>query len=91
MCVVYLAWESNIAMERLEKVLQWHSVTVEGKAIHQNKFFAEIHSENLVRRDLCCFGKSGLVILQRESPWTDTSLSINDIVVKPSKGRYNTM
>ena len=31
-------WESNIAMERLEKVLQWNSVIVEGKAIHQNKF-----------------------------------------------------
>lgn len=69
MCMVYLAWESDIAMERLEKVLQWHSVTVEGQAIQQNHFsFAEIHSENLVRRDLCCFGKSGLVYYKENLP-----------------------
>ena len=62
MCVVYLEWESNIDMERLEKVLQWHSVTVEGSDIRQNKYsFAEIDSENLIRRNLCCFGRHWLV------------------------------
>ena len=62
MCVVYLAWESNIDVERLEKALQWHHVTVVKPTMQQgNLSLMEIGSENLLRRNLCCFGRHRIV------------------------------
>lgn len=62
MCVVYLEWESDIAIDRLEKTLQWHLVTVDRAVMQQGShWLLEITSENLIRRNLCCFGRHWLV------------------------------
>ena len=69
MCVVYLAWESDINIERLKTLLQWHSISVGKKVIQQSsRNLLQIESENLNRRSLCSFGKYGLVYYEDNFP-----------------------
>lgn len=58
MCIVYMAFENDVDMARISKLLSWNNITIQEPIIEHNNFkWIDVISENLIRRNICCFGK----------------------------------